>query len=417
MKILHVSYSDIQGGAAIAALRLCTAQRRAGIDARMFVVLRKTNLPYISGVPKITFFYLRLISNVIKIVAGYFNKSTNPALHSINLLGCGLSRKINKSGCDIVHLHWINEEVLSIGEIARIKKPTVWTLHDSWAFCGAEHHPNGMEDRSFMEGYYPPRYKGFNLNRRVLKRKMRLWKHKKFHIVAPSRWETELAGKSLPFGHSKISTIPNCMDLNIFKPVDKNTVRYILNLDKDKKYILSGADDPADAIKGGDLLISALKIFAEKYGTDNVELLIFGAPYHVSYTGTGLPVRFLGRIHDEYMMSLSYNAADVMLVSSRMDNLPQTATESVSCGVPVVCFNVGGLTDIIDHKENGYIANRFDIEDFAKGINWTLNNAGRLGLSTKARQRALLNYNEKTCVDSYLKVYNEASDEQNTGKQ
>jgi glycosyltransferase involved in cell wall biosynthesis len=104
-------------------------------------------------------------------------------------------------------------------------------------------------------------------------------------------------------------------------------------------------------------------------------------------------------------MSLVYNAADIMLVPSRMDNLPQTATESASCGIPIVCFNVGGLIDIVDHKATGYIATRYDVEDFAEGINWILNEADYSFLSKNARKKALINYNEKKCVDSYLNIY------------
>jgi glycosyltransferase involved in cell wall biosynthesis len=405
MKILHVCYSDNKGGAAKAALRLCTAQRNLGVDAKMFVASKKTDIPYILSISKIKLFYLMLVAEIISIIVNKFNKSTNPIVHSINLFGCGLAKKINKIDCDIVHLHWINCEMLSVKEIAQISKPIVWTLHDSWAFCGAEHYQNGMEDNSFIEGYFPSKYKGFNINKWVLKRKNRFWKNNSFYIVAPSVWETESAMKSSLFKNNKICTIPNCLNLKVFKPIDKNIARNILNLCCDKQYVLFGAAG-VTSIKGGDLLKKALEIFVEKYTVQNTELLIFGSSYYDSFLDIGLPVHFLGVIHDECTMSLIYNSADVMLVPSRMDNLPQTATESISCGVPVVCFNVGGLIDIVDHKRNGYIANRFDIEDFAKGINWILNHNDYLSLSMKAREKALAAYSEDTVVSKYMQVYN-----------
>jgi glycosyltransferase involved in cell wall biosynthesis len=104
-------------------------------------------------------------------------------------------------------------------------------------------------------------------------------------------------------------------------------------------------------------------------------------------------------------MSLVYNAADITLIPSKMESFGQVASESLACGTPVVCFNIGGLVDIIDHKENGYIANRFDIEDFTKGINWILNGANYSYLSEKAREKALINYNEETIVSKYMQVY------------
>jgi glycosyltransferase involved in cell wall biosynthesis len=301
--------------------------------------------------------------------------------------------------------------MLSIKEISKINKPVVWTLHDSWAFCGAEHHPNGMDDSSYMKDYLPNKYKGFNINRWVLRRKKRFWKKKNFKIVTPSTWETESAKKSSIFNKLDIATIHNCMDLNIFKPIDKAIARNILNLDKNKKYVLFGAAIPTESIKGGDLLISALKIFVERYKAQDVELLIFGSSGHPAFYNIELPVHFLGRIHDEATMSLIYNAANVMLVPSRMDNLPQTATESASCGIPIVCFNVGGLVDIVEHKVTGYIAPRFDVEDFARGINWILHESDYSSLSQKAKEKAEANYNEKRCVNSYLKIYNKLTNE------
>ncbi|MDR1130056.1 MAG: glycosyltransferase [Prevotellaceae bacterium] len=408
MKVLHVNYFDDYGGAAIAGLRIFKAQRKYGIDARMLVVIQNTDIPDISPVSKTTFWRIKLFFKISTLLVNKLNKSTNPVLHSINLFGSGLHRQINKTDCDIVHLHWINREMLSIREISKISKPVVWTLHDSWAFCGAEHHPNGLDDDLYARDYLPKQYKGFNINRWVLKRKKRLWKNKSFRIVTPSSWETESAKKSSLFANNEVITVPNCLDPDIFKPIDKNVAKGILNLRPDKRYILFGAAEVNKMpVKGGDLLKSALEIFIEKYKPQDVELLIFGSSSYDSFSDIDLPVHFLGTIHSEYAMSLVYNSADVMLVPSRMDNLPQTATEPASCGTPVVCFSVGGLVDIVEHKSTGYIAGRFDFEDFAEGINWVLNEADSSLLSKKAREKALANYNEKKCVDSYLNVYNE----------
>jgi glycosyltransferase involved in cell wall biosynthesis len=407
MKILHVNFSDSHGGAAKAALRLCIAQRKSGIDAQMFVVSKNTDIPYIITVSRIMFFYMKLLHNISKFFIKKLNKSPNPIFHSINFFGCNLHKKINKIDCDIVHLHWINAEMLNIKEISKINKPIVWTFHDSWAFCGAEHHPNGMNDYSYINDYLPKNYKGFNINRWVLKRKKRFWGNKKFYIITPSTWETESAKKSSLFKKNTIVTIPNCLDFNVFKPIDKNIARNILNLGIDKKYILFGAVNITELVKGGDLLISVLNNYIRQYETTNIELLIFGTCYNSSFLDIGLPVHFLGKIYDECTMNIAYNAADVALVPSRMESFGQVASESLACGTPVVCFNIGGLTDIVDYKKNGYLANSFDIEDFTKGINWILNEADYSLLSKQAREKALKNYDEKKCVKSCLKLYNE----------
>jgi glycosyltransferase involved in cell wall biosynthesis len=103
-------------------------------------------------------------------------------------------------------------------------------------------------------------------------------------------------------------------------------------------------------------------------------------------------------------MSLLYNAADVMIVPSRIDNLPQTATESISCGTPVVAFNIGGLPDIITHKETGYLANPYDMKDLKDGICWVLSNVKETYIE-KCRKDAILKYSYNFSVNQYLDIY------------
>ena len=82
----------------------------------------------------------------------------------------------------------------------------------------------------------------------------------------------------------------------------------------------------------------------------------------------------MGKVDDDKILRTIYSSADVMLIPSRQDNLPNTGLEAHATGVPVIAFNTGGLSDIIDHKKNGYLADPFDVEDFAKGIVWILEN-------------------------------------------
>ena len=407
MKILHICYSDGRFGAGIAAMRIVEAQRNSGIDAQMFVVLKYTDNHFVHKVSKFKEFYIKFCNEISSFIIKKLNKSTNPILHSIDIFGGKLVKQINNFDCDIVHLHFINSEMMRIRDVAKIKKPLVWTFHDSWAFCGAEHYQNGMDDNNYITEYVPNPYPGFNINRWRLKRKKRLWKNIKFRIVTPSQWESLSAQKSVLFKNTEITTIPNCLNLNIFKPIEKSIARNILNLSEKKKYILFGACGFSDKVKGGDLLREILQIYAAKYDTANVELLLFGTSFSSDFSKLGLPVHFLGRFSDPCAMSLVYNAANVMLVPSRMDNLPQTATEPTACGIPIVCFNVGGLVDIVTHKQTGYIAQRFDIEDFASGINWVLNEADTVLLSKQARAKAVLEYDETKCAKSYQQIYEE----------
>jgi glycosyltransferase involved in cell wall biosynthesis len=406
MTILHINYSDSQGGAFIAARRLVIAQRNNGIDAKLFVINKKTNYSFVYSASLFRRFFIAIYNKISVLFLKFFNGSTNKVLHSLNIFSCGLYKEINRIDCDIINLHWINNEMLSINDITKLNKPIVWTLHDSWAFCGAEHYQNGMDDDSYIKSYFPNPYKGININRFIYRKKIYFLGERKFIFIGPSRWETESLKKSLIFEKKYFYTIPNCLDLNIFKKMNKFELRDKFNLKRNKKYILYGAAGGFSNLKGSDLVLDILHEYIYKYEIKNVELLIFGSSKCNYFSSINLPIHYLGIIDDELTMSFIYNIADVILIPSRMDNLPQTATESSACGLPVVCFNVGGLIDIVSHKETGYIAKRFDIDDFAYGINWILNISNYESLSVKSVEKAVLNYKESICVSLYQNIYN-----------
>jgi glycosyltransferase involved in cell wall biosynthesis len=406
MKILHVCYSDDIGGAAKAALRLVKAQRKMGIDAYLLVINKRTDYQFALSVSKIKEIKLKTKQNISRFILR-FNKSTNPILHSLNLFASDIHKIINKFDCDIINLHWVNHEMLSIKEIAQIKKPIVWTLHDSWAFCGAEHHPASVDDFSFAKGYLPNPYKGINFNRLVFNKKMKYWKTLDVRIVCPSSWLAKIVNQSPIFFDATKNIIPNCLNENIFKPIDKNYVRNILNLNENNIYILFGADgNPYNKIKGGDLLIESLNIFKNKYPEydEKIHILIFGSFDSDKFNDIKFPITFMGKLNDEYSLSLIYNSVDVVLVPSRMDNLPQVATEAACCGIPIVSYDIGGLIDIIEHKVTGYTAQHYNTEDFADGIYWVLNEK----ISSEIiRKRAISLFEEKRCSDSYFNLYQE----------
>jgi len=94
-----------------------------------------------------------------------------------------------------------------------------------------------------------------------------------------------------------------------------------------------------------------------------------------------------------------------VVVPSRQDNLPNTALEAQACGIPVVSFNIGGLTDIIAHKKTGYIAKAFDAKDLAKGIFWVLDNYKNVEFGVNAREQILQKFSEKNISESYEDIY------------
>ena len=407
MRIVHLNYSDICGGAARAAYRIHHSLLNEGINSRMWVNKKSSHDWTIEEqTGKIARVLNELIIRLINQILSKILKTENKIIHSPSVLPSRLVKHINASNVDIVHLHWIQGEMLSIKDISQIKKPIVWTLHDMWAFCGAEHYSN---DDRWREGYYVnnrPKYEsGFDLNRWTWGRKKKYWKNP-IQIVTPSQWLSICVKESKLMYNWPVSVIQNPVDTAHWRPLDKKIAREQLNLPKDTYLILFGAlGGVKDFRKGYDLLLTALEYLKVDKKIKKIELVIFGQSKPKFQPDLFFPVHYLGHLHDNLTLRSLYSAADVMVVPSRQDNLPNTAVEAQACGVPVVSFNIGGLPDIIDHQKTGYLAKAFDTKDLANGITWVLDQNDSKELSNNAREQALKKFSEKKIAENYLNIY------------
>ena len=319
----------------------------------------------------------------------------------------GWAEKINKMDIDIVHLHWVGAETLSIEDIGRINKPVIWTLHDMWPFCGIEHYAPDLLESRWRNNYENHSFSSFiDLDFIVWKRKKNSWNNN-ISIVSPSTWLYDCAKHSSLFENNKHVLIPNALDLSVFKPLDKSYCREILNIDNDKKIILFGAfGGGTDKRKGYDLLVKALELIAKDSNTFKIQCLVFGQSTPEEKIDLPIDIKWLGHIYDNTTLSLIYNSANVMVVPSRQDNLPQTATEAQACGCPVVAFDCTGFPDIITHKETGYLAKPYDFVDLARGILWVLNNKDvEINLSSNAVHKAHKIWSEDQVVSEYIALY------------
>lgn len=415
MKILHISTNDNIGGAARAAYRIHQALIANGVDSSMRVINKSTTDKSISNWNNKTFF--KVIEHEInrrwlmKVKKKW--KHENKEMHSYGKYGIHIVDEINNSDADIVHLHWISE-MLSIKDIGRINKPLVWTMHDMWAFCGAEHYTLDDENARFIVGYLknnrPKAESGIDLNRITWLAKRKYWKNNFFHIVSTSKWLFNCASNSKLFSASKHFLIPYPLETKKFwKPIHKNVAREALGLPQDKYLILMGADGgTTNPRKGADLMFESISNIG-KIANFETELIIFGQSDPINPSKWSQKVHWLGNVNDDRILALAYSAADVMIVPSRQEAFGQTATESLACGTPVVAFDIGGLSDIVLHKENGWLAKPFDIQDMAEGIKWIIEDPKRHGkLSENARASVLERYDPEKLALQYNLVYEEA---------
>lgn len=406
MRIIHLSYSDIIGGASRATYRIHQSLLKQGVHSRLWVNEKKSEDRTVRELNNKIGKVLNKFFKVVNYFLVKMLKTENKIIHSLSVFPSNWVKHINNSDADIVHLHWIQGEMLSIKHISKIKKPIVWTLHDMWTFCGAEHYTN---DNRWREGYYPnnrPNYEsGFDLNRWTWNRKKKYW-NKPIHIVAPCIWLAKCVKESALIKNWPVSVIANPIDTDHWKPIDKKNARQLLNLSQDANLILfcaaGGGKDPR---KGYDLLLSALEYIKTDKKIKKIELVVLGQSKPKSQPDLGFPIHYLGHLYDDLRLAVLYSVADVMAVPSRQDNFPNTAIEAQACGTPVVSFDIGGLPDIIEHQKTGYLAKAFDTRDLANGITWVLEQSDSKKLGNNARERAVEKFSEKKISEDYVSIY------------
>jgi len=243
----------------------------------------------------------------------------------------------------------------------------------------------------------------------IWRRKANSWRDANLTIVTPSHWLADCARASSLFKDRRIEVIPYALNTELYRPENRRLARETLKLPQDKHLILFGSlDATREPRKGFDLLVSALRDLGTYGWNDRVELVVFGAAQPQNPPDLGFPTHFLGHLHDEYSLALAYSAAEVMVVPSIQDNLPQTGIEALACGTPVVAFNTAGMRDIVAHERTGYLARPFEIDDLARGIAWVLEDGERRRLlSRQARQKAESEFSQGVVARRYLGLYEE----------
>jgi glycosyltransferase involved in cell wall biosynthesis len=309
---------------------------------------------------------------------------------------------------DIINLHWVGDQFLRIETLASLRQPIVWTLHDMWPFTGGCHHSEGCDNYTDSCGacHLLGSSRKHDASHWIWRRKVRAWNEVNLTIVTLNSWMASCAKSSSLFRDKRIEIIPNGLDIERYKPVDKKFARSWLGLPQNKKLILFGSLMNKDPWKGMYLLRGALQELSETNWRDQIEVMVFGSPVDDQDAQFGFEVHHMGRLHDDSSLALVYSAADVFVSPSTQDNLPNTVMEAMACGTPCVAFDVGGLPDMIDHHLNGYLAQSFEIEDLARGIVWTLEDQERPeNLSEQARKKALREYDNELQANKYRALY------------
>ncbi len=423
MKILLLNTDDYTGGAAIACRRLLKALSQiTNVNSSLLVQEAKSGQ---EGVVQLNNTWLSKKLAWVRFVLEriyflFYEKSIEVRfLFNAGRFGIDISQNQLVKNSDIIHLHWINFGFLSIESIKKLGKtgkPIVWTLHDMWAFTGGCHHSGDCENYQNVCGNCtkflrnPSKY---DLSNQIWQEKRDQFAECKLIIVTCSGWLSDRARKSSLFKNYKVEVIPNPIDISIFKPLELKIAKSKLNLDLDKKYILFASMSIKSIGKGYPFFKEAMDIFTNvnKGNNINLELLIFGKANESDFVGLPLKVNFLGQLTDQEQIINAYNAASVFVIPSLEENLPNTIMESMACGTPVVGFDIGGIPEMIDHKQNGYLAKYKFADDLAAGIYHVLYEADYDELSRNARQKVVDNYSEEVVAKQYVELYKSILDE------
>ncbi len=432
MKVLFVNTNDTSGGAARAAVRIMDGVEQQGVMPQMLVKDKYSNSEKVIALQQ--FLYKNRLYHFTDWIATKIKnkwqhlqwrpyRMTQENVFMSDSRGTCLGGALKKLDYDVLHLHWINQRFVKLQDLPK-DKPIVWTLHDSWPFCGVCHYFLDCQKYQTHCGDCPMLHSGRekDLAYCIFEEKMRAYHGLNLHIVTPSRWLGECAKQSALLGRFPVTVIPNCLDTEVYRPLTEQEIEMRLEqaMEHDpslhtlkratgekaaKPLILYGAMNAAtDRRKGFTSLLFALKMLDQEGFEAN--LVVFGA------SASDLPmqfkhinVQFIGYVSDTDLLVTLYTLADVMVVPSLTEVFGQTASEALACGTPVVCFKTTGIQEVVDHKICGYVAKLQDSIDLAQGIQWCIENNSENSLSIAARQKVMDNYTIERVGKQYAELY------------
>ena len=409
MKVLIVSTNDVTGGAAIAASRLSEALVNNGVSVRMLVCRKLGNAIYVGKVGnrwalKWNFLYERL-------VIWLHNRFSRKNLFKVSIANTGfdITRSEDFRNADVIHLHWVNQGLLSlkvIGKILKSGKPVVCTMHDMWAATAICHHARDCEQfHTACQGC--PQLGGSRLAARVWQKKQQILSGSKVTFVCCSEWLASESRKSALLKGQTIISIPNPIDTRLFRPMDKVEARRMMGLPVEGRVVLLASVRVTDVRKGAAFFVEAVRLLAERNPDlqSNTTIAILGGEADAMAVQMALKAHALGYVSEPKRIVAAYSAADVFVLPSLEENLPNTLMEAMACGVPCVGFNVGGIPEMIEHRHTGYVARYKDASDLAEGMRYVLCEADHDLLGNACLKKVASRWSKQSVARRYTELY------------
>jgi len=407
MKILLVSSSDKLGGAGIANWRLYQGLKNQGADVHMLVQYKNTVDPEIieikSTQEKLRFTIRHKIeqrkTEILKPTRKFTLQNTSFS---------DFKKRIELINPDIIHIQWAHKSFFNITDLSKIYKPILFTMHDMWAFTGGCHY--SLDCTGFKSNCENCPVIGKESKKSVATNLLRLKKEtfnskQNLHFVALSTWMFKMAKESAILRKKKIYRIPNLLRTQNYKIIPKENARQILNLPQDKTILLFGSlGGKLDPRKGFNFLANALRLLDPSIRKQLLGVII-GEESQTS-TDSKLPIDTvsIGFLQDAISLNIAYCAADFSIFPSIQEAFGLMALESLASGTPVCGFDETGLSDIVIHKETGYLAKNKSESDLSEGIKFMINLGKGSGIAIKCKTNSEI-FNENKVTNEYLKLY------------
>lgn len=396
IKVLHVVGGPLRYGASKGANILHKALLELNIQSKILndsphdkgeenfdkdVIFINDN--FLKKIINIIFLYLE---KIIKLM--YLNRPAET--FTLGFFGFNITSTKEYKEADIIHLHWLNQGFISLSSLSKINKPVIWTMRDMWAFTGGNHYSMGFEN-----------YESSYLSKLMQNFKRKNY-NKNFQFVAVSNWLKNKAEKSFVLNKHDIKKIDNNIDLKDFSLINNNIAKQDLGISTKKQIILYGAQNPQSKRKGWDIFIESLK----KLDKTKYFLLIFGNFWSENtLDNIDIEYKALGYINDKKTLNNVYCAADFFVASSIEDAWPKTFAEAMYCGTPVICFNNTSISEVVQHKINGYVVENFDPIQLKDGINWVSEEIIKNNSINNNARKRILNFDAKVIAKKYIDLY------------
>jgi len=415
MRVVHLASLDVTGGAARAAYRLHQGLIRLGIKSRMYTRSKESSDPFVVPFQPSLADRLRrrlLVWGLERRFASYLpTQSPNCEYFSLTrpVLGRTVARSLPHT--DVIQIHWTAGLLDYRRFFKRIPKelPVVMTLHDMNHFTGGCHYDLGcgrFTDRCGACPLLGSQYEN-DPSRVVWRDKNESYGYRSalnFRIVADSHWMAGEARRSALLGRFRVETIHYGLDETVFRPIDRQAARKVLNLPDHSRVILFVADSIANPRKGFDHLLRTL----DRFPADRDILLLSVGNSDAASLPKHLRAVHLGHLNDDLLIAAAYSAANVFVIPSMQEAFGQTALEAVACGTPVAGFQAGGIPDIVRDGVNGRLVPVGDHEALYTVIAEILGDADLAARMSAAGRKLVTTQFTLDCqARNYIRLYEE----------